>query len=477
VEHTTTISNSIVWGNRTVSDPRATDLYDYSTNGPIGSFTINNSIIGHLAGVYPGSGNLNVDPQFIDTSKANLYLQPTSPAIEAGNNSNYTGNIANDTCLNGAPRLTGATIDIGAYEHGPVLIAEGVPGVCVTYSPVRIDDTNSNTWVPIADSSGNIIAEIKANGNNLGLINYQLYVHNGSVRQDAAGHLYLNRDLVIIPERQPSTPVSIRIYLTRGEFEALRIARNSQDLGSGVNTIDDLAIFKNANGICGSSLQGRALGIFSVGQPYANGYFITADISSFSTFYFSQKSTAALPLNFLEFNGRLSGNLAFIHWKTSNELNTYAFIVERSEDGTNFVSVGKVLALGSIDFNQYSFIDSNAVSAAPSIYYRLKQIVANGKSSYSRVISLNLKNITEVKVSIYPNPVRDHVRVAITVGNEEQNLEWFISDNTGRILRTGILNVRLNSSLSLPVESLSRGVYYFILRCGTLNDRIKFIKQ
>jgi hypothetical protein len=53
------------------------------------------------------------DPLFVDTNGwANLRLQPTSPCINAGNNSSVT----NATDLDGNPRISGGTVDIGAYE-------------------------------------------------------------------------------------------------------------------------------------------------------------------------------------------------------------------------------------------------------------------------------------------------------------------------------------------------------------------------
>jgi len=53
------------------------------------------------------------DPLFVDSSGwANLRLQPNSPCINAGNNSYVT----NTTDLDGNPRISGGTVDIGAYE-------------------------------------------------------------------------------------------------------------------------------------------------------------------------------------------------------------------------------------------------------------------------------------------------------------------------------------------------------------------------
>jgi len=104
--------NNIIWGN-------SSGIF---TNGF--NLTATHSII--QDGLYPGAGNLNVDPLFINllspgqNTGGDYRLQTCSPAIEAGNNSDYqsaTGiNPALDTDLDTNNRLDDVLIDMGAYE-------------------------------------------------------------------------------------------------------------------------------------------------------------------------------------------------------------------------------------------------------------------------------------------------------------------------------------------------------------------------
>lgn len=101
---TTTLHNSIVYNNT-------------------GNLSVTSNIAMHSiiegSSIFPGIGNKNQDPQFINTSSGNFGLLNTSPAANAGSNTLYTaaGNIiSNDTDLAGNPRLYENTIDMGAFE-------------------------------------------------------------------------------------------------------------------------------------------------------------------------------------------------------------------------------------------------------------------------------------------------------------------------------------------------------------------------
>lgn len=100
---TTTINNSIIYNN-TGSLPGTSNIATYS--------------IIEGSSIFPGTGNKNQYPQFVNTATGDYGLLPTSPAANAGNNTAYSavGNITNDTDLAGNPRLYENTIDMGAFE-------------------------------------------------------------------------------------------------------------------------------------------------------------------------------------------------------------------------------------------------------------------------------------------------------------------------------------------------------------------------
>ncbi|MBN1579574.1 MAG: hypothetical protein JXA89_02640 [Anaerolineae bacterium] len=121
-----TLVNCIVWGNGAPTGP---EIFNEGTSIP----TVAYSDVQWASGVYTGTGNLNVNPLFVDpidaiaapTIEGNYRLQSTSPAIDAGHNDSVTA----ATDLDGNPRRVDVPwiadtgngmvplVDMGAYEY------------------------------------------------------------------------------------------------------------------------------------------------------------------------------------------------------------------------------------------------------------------------------------------------------------------------------------------------------------------------
>jgi hypothetical protein len=82
--------------------------------------------------VTPGPGTVTSNPQFI--SATDYHLQPGSPAINAGSNADLPLDITTDA--DGAPRVAGGVVDIGAFEARP-------PARFFTVAPCRVVDTRA----------------------------------------------------------------------------------------------------------------------------------------------------------------------------------------------------------------------------------------------------------------------------------------------------------------------------------------------
>ncbi len=431
-----------------------TKKYDFDAatgSNPNGSLILNN---GKFYGMTANGGSNNYGVIFEWDPATNIYTKK----------SDFTG----DNGRNPASKNSLTAV--------PALAARGVPNSCITYAPVFIDNSNTNSWVPIMDNNGFAIGEIKANGNNLGIVNTSLYVHNNPIREDDERRLYVDRNITITPQFQPSTPVDIRLYIRGTEFETIKNATNSIGAPSGIEVINELGIFKNDDN-CESTVISRASQVATTGAAWETDYVLSAKVSKFSTFYFASKANAALPLTLLEFSGRLQNNNALLNWKTENEINTLEFIVERSIDGNQYKAVGKVAAANRPGMHGYNFTDP-AINTlgAKIVYYRLKQYDIDGQFVYSKIVILSVDNENTI-VKLYPNPVNNELNLSINSPLPD-NVKLQIVDASGKMIRQQARQVATGSnSLTIDITKLASGVYYLSIQGNAINKWLQFVKQ
>lgn len=353
----------------------------------------------------------------------------------------------------------------------PAPVAMGTPGSCTDLEDIIINETNNNTWVPVTDQYGNAVAEINANGNNLGIVKVSLYVHDEDVaREDGTNKLYLNRNITITPENstlEEGTQVDLRLYILKSELDALTEAVNSKDEPSGITDISDLALFKSNANSCMENLSGQAEKIASEAISWGDDYVITSSITGFSTFYFANNTETTLPVNLIQFTANLLENRIYLEWKTTNQVNFSHFELERSMDGRNFKHI---LAVPAHNQGYYSAMDEEQIWA-DNVYYRLQMVDRDNTFSYSKIISVELpdKHI----LTVYPNPTVDVLNLK-TSGNIPVPEQWEIITADGSLVSAGEWNPQSNT---VSVQGLPPGVYILTLYAGNIYQRIRFAKE
>jgi hypothetical protein len=177
-----------------------------------------------------------------------------------------------------------------------------------------------------------------------------------------------------------------------------------------------------------------------------------------------------LPVTFGTFTAQKQNNTSLLKWTTEEESNTDKFIVERSNDGKVYTSIGEVEAAGTSTIETaYRFTDLHPLSG--NNIYRIKEADKEGRFNLSDLRSLNFADLKPY-IQISPNPATNIVTVKIP-GNT-QNL-------TVRLLSTGgqlILNkVLAEESLKLDVSTLAAGVYNITIDGKGYSAKYKLIIQ
>ncbi len=191
--------------------------------------------------------------------------------------------------------------------------------------------------------------------------------------------------------------------------------------------------------------------------------------------YFSHPSVCArtpavvtlnciLPVNWLSLEGSFISEKAELHWTTEAETNNNFFLIQRSSDGLNFETIGKLSGNGTTSLiNQYSFVDTTPYSELS--YYRIVQYDLDGRSSYSKVITLSRNDI---EISISPNPSKSSFTVTASA---ETSIK--VTDLLGReILSDSIISEMYSFGSNLP-----GGTYIVSLMKGNLIRHTIIIKE
>jgi len=185
---------------------------------------------------------------------------------------------------------------------------------------------------------------------------------------------------------------------------------------------------------------------------------------------FDYSSCILLPVTLTDFIATKKGAEVLLTWRTSNELNSKYFEVERSTDNNHWHYLGRVNAYGtSTAVNEYGLIDDKP--AAGVNYYRLKQIDIDGKISYSyiRAVSMN----PQLQLLVYPNPIKNN---RLHYSNNVQLNTVEVIDVNGKVLARQN-NVEAGDNY-INIHNIAAGFY--MVRAFDKDGNIyraKFIKQ
>ncbi len=344
-----------------------------------------------------------------------------------------------------------------------VLPAVTAGGACLAANTVTISPASNNAyqWVPVLDGSGNIAAEIYANGNNLGTVTTSVNVNTTGTIRTSGGSVYADRNFTITPTTQPTADVFVRLYLKAAEVAALEAAVPS------LNGAYDITILKNDNP-CGNYVSTPATTTSgSLPEAYGLDTAFAITVSSFSSFYLSG-GTAPLPVNLTAISARAIGKANRVDWTSASEEAAAAFVVERSTNGVEFAAIGKVAAQGKSA--AYTFTDE--APAAGISYYRLQMLDVNGESNYSRTVTATQGRSNTVAMSAYPNPATDRLTVEVAGATEGSTIT--LKDLSGKTLAQQTL---VGNSAVFSVASLPAGLYFAVYTGGNATQVIKITKQ
>ncbi|RZK60953.1 MAG: T9SS type A sorting domain-containing protein [Hymenobacter sp.] len=160
---------------------------------------------------------------------------------------------------------------------------------------------------------------------------------------------------------------------------------------------------------------------------------------------------------------------ALLTWTTAAETNNHHFDIERSFDGNTFAKIGQLAGHGTTAAaTTYALTDAGvAAQAAGPVYYRLRQVDADGNATFSPVRSLRFAQLPTAQLSLFPNPVAASTVLDLSQLPAATTVQAQLLEATGRAVRSWHLAGAQRPTLDLT--QLASGTYLLVLT-GTQPD-------
>lgn len=322
---------------------------------------------------------------------------------------------------------------------------------------------DDNTWKYFYDpaSTDKILLAVKDNGLNLGTISASVYAeaNAGTVN----GQRYLRRHYIINSSLNPVGLRRVRLYYTAADFA------NLQAVTPGLNTASQLSITKYSgpgeDGIYDPQAGGLLTFIpktaITTGTAYGQS-FLEFDVTGFSEFWI-HTGLFILPSDRFSFQAQKCNQQICLQWKTENEQQVSHFDIERSSDAIWFTSIEKITAKNQF-YNSYSSTDK--VSNEATVYYRIKQVNADGSFKYSQVIPIRPDKTINITAS--PNPVKDLVKITAP-GAVIKNVQ--LTNMPGQVLKTW----QPSGNNMYDLSSFPNGIYTLKVFAGDVTEIVRVV--
>lgn len=156
------------------------------------------------------------------------------------------------------------------------------------------------------------------------------------------------------------------------------------------------------------------------------------------------------------FNGWEYGNTNLLKWTILHETENSSYQIERSQNGKDFYSIGKIKSQLNNTKSIYTFEDREPFKTS---YYRIRQQLVEGNIALSPVLVLKRKDISGLELNLV-NPVANN-NLDMTISSKQKGqYVYAIYSLSGQLLYTGYTNC-VNGTVRIrkDISQLTMGKY------------------
>lgn len=173
-------------------------------------------------------------------------------------------------------------------------------------------------------------------------------------------------------------------------------------------------------------------------------------------------------------NGRRQSEKVIISWEILQESDNDKFIIERSNNGVDFVIAGTVLSRGNSSQKEYySYIDMQ--SGPGTVFYRIAAVNHAGLKLYSSIIIVKAESGSAAADLIYPTITNDKLTLVLGSGKKE-SVRLKINDTQGKTVMSKKTVINSNELFPVIVSQLPAGTYILSTEYNGRVQSHRFIK-
>jgi hypothetical protein len=296
--------------------------------------------------------------------------------------------------------------------------------------------------------------------------------------RNAAGQYYLDRNIVIQPEYQPTDTVGVRFYFTDAEADSLINANGCSNCTSIHDAYESgITQYSHDPQHEDSTLNDNTGGVYRFNPPRSNmtiipndnGYYAEYKVTGFSEFWINgggPNQDQPLALVLLSFTAnKVNDYQALLQWNILSGTSTRIFYIQKSRDSISFTNIDSVNCIAGTTAYQYTDSLFNGVN-----YYRLLIIDSSGNYQFSNIESVS-KDDSVSTIMVYPNPV---INRSVYVKTPDNCRYIQLCDQLGRMILTENVTGVYNE-FYLP--GLASGIYFVIVQTDSQRKVVKVFIQ
>jgi hypothetical protein len=421
------------WGT-VIGRPEYLDETTTLRTGSYYSVTVNGATSLTTAGAASVEGSLNLNGGNINTNATNLLSLTATATITGGSATSFVnGPLA---------RITGTGAATSVFPIGkgtnyrPLTLTAASQAAASTYIAEQVEGNPGQTLAtPLKRVSARRSYTVTSSNTTAG--NF-----SGTITLSFGADDYVN------------TPSSTDLVIAK---------RDGGTTGTW-NSIGRGTATGNSSGPGGASVSGTLTsGTFSDFSDFALG--ALNDLTDVNTF----AAVNPLPVELAAFTAqRQSDKAVLVQWTTASERNSAHFDVQRSLNGRDFATIATLKAQGT-STRATAYTAPDATAPAAQLYYRLRQVDADGTVAYSPVATVAGTN-AELQWSVYPNPASTKLTVALPAA---EGRTYRVLNTVGKVVSQG---PAAEATPAIDVRQLPTGTYFLELRSTAGTQVRRFVK-